>query len=119
MNFSRIRTARSLPYRGGSLLTGGSLSRGVSVHGVSVWRESLSGGLCSGVLCTGGLSPGGLYPRGSLSRGVKETPSPTVDRQTPVKLLPCPKLRLRALKIFHPFGHVSTNSATLNLLNNT
>ena len=99
----------------------GSLSRGVSVHGVSVWRGSLSGGLCSGVLCTEGLCPGGLYPRGSLSRGVsvKETPSPTVDRQTPVKLLPCPKLRLRALKIFHSFGHVSKNPATLNLLNNT
>ena len=102
-------------------MTGGSLSRGVSVHGVSVWRGSLSGSLCSGALCTGGLCPGGLYPRGSLSRGVsvKETPSPTVDRQIPVKLLPCPKLRLRALKIFHSFGHVSTNPATLKLLNHT
>ena len=34
----------------------------------------------------------------SLSRGVsvRENPLPPVDRQTPVKILPCPKLRLRA-----------------------
>ena len=58
----------------GCLYPGGSLSRGVSVWGC-------------------------LCPGGSLSRGVsvRETPPP-VDRQTPVKILPCPKLRLRAVK---------------------
>ena len=30
---------------------------------------------------------------------VMQTPPPSVDRQTPVKISPCPKLRLRAVKI--------------------
>ena len=62
--------------------TGGDLCPG---RGVSV-----QGGL-SGDLCLGGLCPGG-----SLSRE-EPPPSPPVDRQTPVKILPCPKLRLRAV----------------------
>ena len=71
----------------------------------------------AGSLCPGGLCPGGSLSRGSLSRGslsrgslsrgglcaegvsVRETPPP-VDRQTPVKLLPCPKLRLWVVNIF-------------------
>ena len=58
---------------------------GVSLQGV---RRSLSGGLC----------PGGSLSRGSLSG------KPPMDRQTPVKLLPCPKLRLRALtRQFHSY----------------
>ena len=61
---------------GKSLSGGGSLSRG-SLSGGSLSR---GGGICPGV-------------RGSLSRergvSVRETP---VDRQTPVKLLACPKL---------------------------
>ena len=73
MHSSRMRTARFLPY-------GGSLS-----------RASVQGGLCHG----GGLCPGGW---GGVS--VMKTPSPlwTVDRQTPVKISPCPKLRLWAVK---------------------
>ena len=80
------------------------------MEGVSVQGECLSR---EGVSVQGGVSiqGGGLYPgRGSLSRGVsihggslprgvsfRKTPS--VDRQTPVKMLPCPKLRLRAVNI--------------------
>ena len=41
-------------------------------------------------LCLGG---------GSLSRGVSVGGSPPVDRQTPVKILPYPKLRLGVVKI--------------------
>ena len=51
MHFSRMRTARSLPY-----------------SGVSVQRVSVQGGLCPGGLCPGGLHPGGLCP-GSLCQG--------------------------------------------------
>ena len=90
--------------------TGGrSLSRGVSVQGESLFRVgSLSRGVFvqRGSLFGGGLCPKeSLCPGGSLSRwgslsggfsvggfSVRETPS-SVDRQTPVKILPCPKLR--------------------------
>ena len=46
--------------------------------------------------CTGGLCPGGgLCPRvASVQGGL--CPSP-LDRQTPVKILPCPKLRLQVV----------------------
>ena len=55
--------------------------------------ESLSGGC---------LSPGGSLSRevsvqGGLCQGI---PFP-VDRKTPVKLLPCPKLRLRMVNIYN------------------
>ena len=47
----------------------------------------------------GGLHPGGSASMGGLPRGeVGQTPLPPVDRQTPVKTLPCPKLRLRVVK---------------------
>ena len=77
----RMRTAAL--YRTGDLCPGGSLSGGFSVQGVSVQGVSVWGGMES----------------------VRETPSP-VDRQTPVKMLPCPKLRLRAVKI--------TNTVTIH-----
>ena len=50
----------------------------------------------AGGLCPGGLCPGCLCAEGV---SVRETPPP-VDRQTPVKLLPCLKLRLWAVNIF-------------------
>ena len=45
--------------------------------------------------------PGGVSGWGVLSWGVpgQLLPLPPVDRQTPVDLLPCPKLRLRAVII--------------------
>ena len=52
-------------------------------------------GLCPGGSLSGGFSVQGVSVSGGGS--VRETPSP-VDRQTPVKMLPCPKLRLRAVK---------------------
>ena len=89
MHSSRMRTACSIPYRG-CLSRGGSLSRG------SLSRVSVQG------LCLGGLFPGRSLSRGSLSRGisVKEIPLPRLplDRQTHVKMLPYPKLRLWAVK---------------------
>ena len=65
------------------LCPGGSLS-GVSVQGVSV-QAGLYQGLCLGSLSRR-VSVRGVYVQGVLS-------SP-VDRQTPVKPLPCPKLHL-------------------------
>ena len=63
--------------------TGGSLSRGL-----------FQGGLCPGGLCPGGSLSGGVSVQGV---SVRETPLWTVW-QTSVKTLPCPKLRLRAVK---------------------
>ena len=82
-------------------------------RGVSAWGGVCSqggapgpGGVCSGGggVCSGGMSA----PRGvCLLRGGVPGPggylvrySPPVDRHTPVNILPCPKLRLRAVKIW-------------------
>ena len=60
---------------------------------------------------------GALCPEGALSRGVsvRETPSP-VDRQMPVKILLCPKLRLRAVNIDSDLTETVTLHMSLNLL---
>ena len=74
MHSSRMRTARSLPYR--RRWGGGSLSRGISVQ----WG-SLSGGVSvwGGVSVRGGLCPGeGLCPMVCLSRG--SLPGRPLDR---------------------------------------
>ena len=86
MHSSMMRTVRFLPY-------GGPLSR----EGLCLGGSSVQGGLCQGDplpflwklgLCPGGpLSGGGSLSRGSLSGRPTSLP---VDRQTPVKLLPCP-----------------------------
>ena len=68
----------------------------------------------------GGFQRRGVHPDGDVSRGVcahpldpevhpqdpkvhpfldPEAPSPSMDRKTLVKTLPCPKLRLRVVKI--------------------
>ena len=44
-----------------------------------------------------GCVPPALYRKGS--GGLSDTPSLPVYRQTPVKILPCLKLRLRVVKI--------------------
>ena len=81
MHSSRMRTARSLPYGG------------VCVQRGSVSRE----GLCPERVCVqGGPDQGAVCERGALYLG---DPPPPVDRQTPLKLLPCPKLRLQAVII--------------------
>ena len=77
MHSSRIRTALSLPGMVSLCPGGRSLSRGFSVQG--------------------GLCPGGSLSRGYLFKGVSVRGSLSVDRQTPVKILLCPKLRLRAV----------------------
>ena len=55
------------------------------------------------MLCAWGVSALGVgsAPGGGVSapRGVPGQALPPVDRQTPVNILPCPKLRLRAVKI--------------------
>ena len=92
----------------GRSLSGWSVSGGLcSEEGVSVWgslsREmSLSGGggLCQGRSLSGGLCPGEGV---SVQRGVCQgsfcqgDPLHPVDRQTPVKISPCPKLHLLAV----------------------
>ena len=98
MHSSRMRTARfnGHLYRGGVCLEGcpeGCLPGCVS-------RGCLPGGCVQGVfVCRGVLRglPRGCTPPAHCMLGY---PHPPVDRQTPVKILPCPKLRLRALTSF-------------------
>ena len=54
-------------------------------------------GVCLGSVCPGGVWLGGVCLGGACPGGC--LPHPPVDRQTPVKILPCPTLRLRAVKI--------------------
>ena len=52
------------------------------------------GGVCLGGVCLGGVFQEGVF-QGSVCLGVVcHTP---MDRQMPVKILPCPKLRLRVV----------------------
>ena len=77
MHSSMMRTVGSLPYMG-------SLSRG---------------GFYPGGLCPGGWFPvQGVSVQGGLCQ--RET-TPPVDRQRSVKILPCPKLRLRTVITTH------------------
>ena len=94
--------------RGGVCSWGGVCSGGC----VCSWGECLlPGGVCSwGVSTPGGVCSRGVY----LVRGVVSAPggylvwrgtrsgTPPVDRHTPVNILPCPKLRLRAVKVHNP-----------------
>ena len=41
-----------------------------------------------------------IGPSSQTESDIIQRPSPDVDRQTPVEILPCPKLYLRALKLF-------------------
>ena len=90
MHSSRMHTAYLLTIPWGVCIHGGSASRGgyASGGGGSTSRGwgSASGG---GVLHLEGLHPGG-----------GQTPLHPVKRQTGVKTLPCPKLRLRAVIIY-------------------
>ena len=83
----------------------GCLSEGVSVQG----RCLPEGDVCLGGFCRGGTPPGprgrhtlphcilGYTPLCPLHDGIH---TPSVDGQTPVKILPCLKLHLRGVKIF-------------------
>ena len=77
---------------------GGICSRGASGLGVSAPGGVCSGGVCSRGVCSQGAvsAPGGVY---LVLGGVHGQVLPPVDRHTPVNILPCPKLRLRAVKI--------------------
>ena len=92
-------------YRGGlGLCPGGVCPGGLSREELSVLVGPLSGrASCPACLCLGDLCPMGSLSWGSLSRGslsrvsLSGRPPLPVDRQTPVKILSCPKLRLRAV----------------------
>ena len=73
--------------QGGLYSGGGSLSRGVSIQGGWV---SVQGSLCPGVSVQGVSVQEDLHPGRSPSRGN--------DWHTPVKILPCSKLRLLVVK---------------------
>ena len=83
----------------GGLCPGGSLSWGVSVpgglcpRGVSAGGVSVPGGsLSRGGVCLGGVCPGGHV----ACKACWDTPPCEQNSwQTPMKILPCPKLRLR------------------------
>ena len=77
---------------GGGVCSGGHLLRGVCSGGCLLW----------GCLLPGGSAPGGVSAPGGCTwswGGVHGQVLPPVDRHTPVNILPCPKLRLRAVKI--------------------
>ena len=81
--------------RGGVSALGGICSWG----GIWSWGVSAPGGVSAP---RGGLFPGGVPGPGGTWSG---TPPPPVDRHTPVNILPCPKLRLRAVKILEKSGN--------------
>ena len=90
MHSSMMRTARSLPYGGGSLCPGGwSLSRGVLCPGGSLSRRVfVQAGLCSG----GSLFGGGVSAQGALCTGGRGSSwqrplPPWTESQTCVKTL--------------------------------
>ena len=88
--------------RGGE---GGTCGRGARVAGGHVWQ-----GVCV-VVCV--HDRGGMHGKGAcvawgracrgVCGGVCVPRMPLMDRQTGVKTLPCPKLRLRAVKIYTLF----------------
>ena len=77
----------------GRLFGGGVCPGGVS--GWGVWLGVSACGVCAEGICPGGCL-GGCPPGGVYLGDVCQTPP--VDRQAPVKILPCPKLRLRTVK---------------------
>ena len=83
----------------GGLCPGESLSSGVSVQGGFCPGGSLSGGsLSRGVSVQGGLCPGiSVLDGGEGTLDQRQRPSPSVDRETLLKILPCSKLGLRAV----------------------
>ena len=95
MHSSRIRTSRLLMYPGGGLHPEGG-----GLHPGGGGLHPGGGGLHPG---EGGLHPGGLprvCPRSTYG-GVGRPPSSSLwtEWHTGVKILPCPKLRLRAVRM--------------------
>ena len=86
---------------GGCLLWGG-VSGPQGGEGVCTWSQGVSApGVClvQGGVCSRGVPGLGVSaPRGcTWSRGVPGQVLPPVDRHTPLNILPCPKLHLRAV----------------------
>ena len=67
----------------------------------SLWRGVCPGGCLSRGVCLGSVCPGWGVRLG----GVSATHTLPVDRQTPVKILPCHKLRLRAVNMIWTILH--------------
>ena len=59
------------------------------MHSIRMRTARLSGRLFEGSLPRDGCLPGGCLPSGGMPGGV--------DRQAPLKILPCPKIRLWAV----------------------
>ena len=78
-----------------AVVVSGIVSRGyVRGRGVYLW---VCGG--RGLPLGPGLSNPWTHTPGHIPTERRQTPPNTVDRQTPVKTLPCPKLRLRAVML--------------------
>ena len=99
MHSSRMCTARLLTYPGGG--GGGSASRGVWLVGSASRRRGSAWGVCMGGLFIQGGSA--RSPQVCLQEGMgRPPPAPLwTEWHTGVKTLPCPKLPLRAVKIFN------------------
>ena len=120
LHSSRMRTARALTVSPSMFCAGGGVpgpggvpglrEGGVAGPGGCSWSWGCTwswGCLLRGVyLVTGGcLLQEGCLLRGGAPGQVLPSPSP-VDRHTPVNILPCPKLRLRA--VINYFGVCSS-----------
>ena len=112
-----MRTARALTVSASMLCTGEGavLPGGVCFPGEGVCLQGsvcLQGGVLPGEVCAswgcvcaswgGGGSGGGVLPRGCGIPACTEA-DPPVNRMTGAKILPCPKLRLQAVKIHCTF----------------
>ena len=89
----------------GGLLPGDLLGRGSPWWGPSFLGALLPGGILQGVSFQGCLLLGGGF-------SFPGDPPLWIEWQTGAKILPCPKLRLRAVKtdIYHPFVYFGTRS---------
>ena len=101
LHSNRVQTVHALTVSQSMLCRGGcTWSWGVYlVQGVSAPGRCLFWGVC--LLQEGGVAPGESALGGWCTwsqGGVPAQVLPTVDRQMPVNTLPCPKLRLRAVK---------------------
>ena len=106
MHSSRMRAVRfSGPMSGGG---GGDVcpretcAQWVCPLSGNVWPGGVCQvGVCKGVVCPGeGVCTGGGVYLGEVCLGGDCLPHAPVNRQMPVKILPCPKLHLQAVTIF-------------------
>ena len=91
-----MRTARLLAYLPACTAPGGLPTRGVPAQGLYLPGECTYLGV---YLPRGGNLPGGVPAWGGTCPGTPPSPREQNSWLTLLEILPCPKLRLRAVKI--------------------